>query len=380
MIDLIKLSSELISFKSVSPKSAGSLEFIKKLLTKYKFQCQILEFGQNKVKNLYAEINGGNGPNLCFAGHTDVVPPGNINEWNSDPFKSTIKGGVLYGRGASDMKSAIAAFIFSSIKFLEENNYLFNGKLSFLLTADEEGDADFGTKCVVKWLKKKRGKIDFCLVGEPTNPNYLGEMIKVGRRGSLNGEIIVNGTQGHVAYPEKCKNPIDDLLKICNVLNLPLDNGSKLFQPSNLVITSVDVGNNITNLVAGQAKIRFNVRFNDKFKSKDIIKILDQRLKKTKANYKIKIKVSGESFFNYSKKLTDCLTKAIKKTTKKKPQLSTSGGTSDARFISEICPVVEFGIVGKTMHKVNENVKIKDIKKLSEIYHHFIKNFFNGNN
>ena len=375
-MELINLSSKLISFKSISPQSAGSIEFIEKILKKSNFKCKLLEFGSKKVKNLYAEISGGNGPNLCFAGHTDVVPPGNIDEWNTDPFKSTIKNNILYGRGACDMKSAIAAFIFSSDQFLKENKYSFNGKISFLITADEEGEAEFGTKSVVNWLKKKKHKIDFCLVGEPTNPNYLGEMIKVGRRGSLNGEITVKGIQGHVAYPEKCKNPIDDLLKICKVLTESFDKGSKLFQPSKLVITSIDVGNKITNLVPGEAIIRFNIRFNDNFKSKDIINILSKRLKKTNTNCKMKVKVSGESFFNYSEVLTNCLTTAIKKVTKKKPELSTSGGTSDARFISEICPVIEFGIVGKSMHKINENIKIRDLNKLSQIYYNFLKNFF----
>ena len=201
-------------------------------------------------------------------------------------------------------------------------------------------------------------------------------MIKVGRRGSLNGEIIVNGTQGHVAYPEKCKNPIDGVLEICKELNKPLDKGSELFQPSNLVITSIDVGNNVTNLIASNATIRFNVRFNDKFKSSEIIEILDDRLKKTCCNYNMKIKVSGESFFNYSEKLTTSLVSAIKKVTKKNPELSTSGGTSDARFISKICPVIEFGIVGKTMHQIDENVNLIDIENLSNIYYQFIFNFF----
>ena len=375
-MDPLKLSSELISFKSVSPKSAGSLEFIRDILNENKFVCNLLEFGDQKVKNLYACFKGGNGPNLCFAGHTDVVPPGNIKNWSSDPFIPNVKKGVLFGRGASDMKTAIASFICASLKFIKKENKKFNGSLSFLLTADEEGDADYGTKEVVEWMVKNKKKIDFCIVGEPTNPSFLGEMIKVGRRGSLNGEIIVNGTQGHVAYPEKCKNPIDGVLEICKELNKPLDKGSELFQPSNLVITSIDVGNNVTNLIASNATIRFNVRFNDKFKSSEIIQILDDRLKKTSCNYNMKIKVSGESFFNYSEKLTTSLVSAIKKVTKKNPELSTSGGTSDARFISKICPVIEFGIVGKTMHQIDENVNLSDIENLSNIYYQFIFNFF----
>ena len=375
-MNLIKLSSELIRFKSVTPNSAGSLEFIEKILKKNNFNCYLLEFGNKKIKNLYAEIKGGKGPNLCFAGHTDVVPAGNLKDWTTNPFKPTIKNGILYGRGASDMKTAIAAFVHASLEFLSSCKNKFDGSLSFLLTADEEGEADFGTKSMVNWLKKKNHKIDLCLVGEPTNPNYLGEMIKVGRRGSLNGEIIVKGIQGHVAYPEKCKNPIDDLLKICNQLKLPIDKGSKLFQPSKLVITSIDVGNKVTNLVVDRATIKFNVRFSDKHKSKDIIKLIKQRLNKTKSDYELNIKVSGESFHNSSKKLVDPLINSIKKVTTKTPKLSTSGGTSDARFISKICPVIEFGIVGKTMHKINENINIRDLEDLSKIYLNFINNVF----
>ena len=278
------------------------------------------------------------------------------------------------------MKTAIAAFMHASLEFLSGCKNKFNGSLSFLLTADEEGEADFGTKSVVNWLKKKHHKIDLCLVGEPTNPNYLGEMIKVGRRGSLNGEIIVKGIQGHVAYPEKCKNPIDDLLKICDQLKLPIDRGSKLFQPSKLVITSIDVGNEVTNLVVDRATIKFNVRFSDKHKSKDIVKLIKQRLNKTKSDYELNIKVSGESFHNSSKKLVEPLIHSIKKVTTKTPKLSTSGGTSDARFISKLCPVIEFGIVGKTMHKINENINIRDLEDLSKIYLYFINNVFKSKN
>ena len=374
-MDIIKLSSDLMRFKSISPHSAGSLEYIKKLLENFGFECHLLEFGEEKVKNLYASFTGGKGPNICFAGHTDVVPPGDEKEWDSEPFTPIIKDGILYGRGASDMKTAIAAFLVSSKKFLETNKS-FNGSISFLLTADEEGDADYGTKSVVEWLKKEKIKINYCLVGEPTNPNILGEMIKVGRRGSLNGEIIIKGKQGHVAYPEKCKNPIDDLLKVCSSLNEKLDEGSKTFQPSKLTITSIDVGNKITNLVPNSAKIRFNVRFNDNFKSKDLIVLLKKRLNSSNCDYELKTKVSGESFFNFSEKLTESIVQAVKKVTKNDPELSTSGGTSDARFISSICPVIEFGIVGKTMHQINENISLTDIEKLSEIYFHFLKNIF----
>lgn len=374
-MDVLKISSDLMNFRSISPNSAGSLEYVEKLLQGWGFDCHLLEFGKSKVKNLYASFYGGKGPNVCFAGHTDVVPPGDEKEWHSEPFTPIVKNGILYGRGASDMKTAIAAFLVSSNKFLNSSKS-FNGSISFLLTADEEGDADYGTKTVVDWLINNNKKIDYCLVGEPTNPNTLGEMIKVGRRGSLNGEITIKGKQGHVAYPEKCKNPIDDLLKVCSSLNEKLDEGSKTFQPSKLTITSIDVGNKVTNLVPNSVKLRFNVRFNDNFKSGDIIKIINNRLKSSNCNYDLKTKVSGESFFNFSEKLTDSIVEAIKKVTKTEPELSTSGGTSDARFISKICPVIEFGIVGKTMHQINENISVTDIEKLSEIYFLFLKNIF----
>ncbi len=374
-MNVLKLSSELINFRSISPQSAGSLEYICKILQKNKFDCHLLEFGHTKVKNLYATFKKGDGPNVCFAGHTDVVPPGDIKEWITDPFTPVVKKGILYGRGASDMKTAIAAYICSVKKFLNETEFL-NGTISFLLTADEEGDADYGTKSVVEWLKKNNKKIDYCIVGEPTNPNSLGEMIKIGRRGSLNADLTVLGKQGHVAYPEKCENPIDQIPKICSVLNDKLDEGSENFQPSKLVITSIDVENQVTNLVPGKAKLKFNVRFNDKFKSKDIIKILRERLDSIGCKYELSTKVSGESFFNYSEKLTKSIVKAVKKITNKEPELSTSGGTSDARFISELCPVIEFGIVGSTMHQVNENINVSDIESLSAIYLEFIKNIF----
>ena len=374
-MNVLKLSSDLINFKSITPQSAGSLEYIYQLLQKFKFECHLLEFGQTKVKNLYATLKKGNGPNVCFAGHTDVVPPGDLKDWRTDPFTPIVKEGILYGRGASDMKTGIAAYICSVKKFLDKTESL-NGTISFLLTADEEGDADYGTKSVVEWLKKNNHKIDYCIVGEPTNPNSLGEMIKIGRRGSLNADLIVSGKQGHVAYPEKCENPIDQVPKICAVLNDKIDEGSKNFQPSKLVITSIDVENQTTNLVPGKVKFKFNVRFNDNFKSKEIIKILKERLDSVCCKYELSTKVSGESFFNYSEKLTKSIVDAVKKITNKEPELSTSGGTSDARFISKLCPVIEFGIVGNTMHQVNENISVNDIESLSAIYFEFMKNIF----
>ncbi len=375
-MDSIKLSSELIRFKSITPESSGSIEFIRDLLEKKKFQCNLLEFGRDKIKNLYASLKGGDGPTFCFAGHTDVVPPGDIKKWKTDPFKAVIKNGKLYGRGSCDMKTAIASFIVATNKFLEENNSCFNGTLSFLLTADEEGEAEFGTKSVIEWLNKKKKKIDYCLVGEPTNPEKLGEMIKIGRRGSINFNLKVFGVQGHVAYPKKATNPIDTSLLICQKLRKSFDKGSKNFDPTSLVITSIDVSNNVTNLIPGTVEIKFNVRFNDNFKSSEIIEIVNQRIILITSDYRLNANVAGESFINYSEELTKTIIKSIKKVTSRNPKLSTSGGTSDARFISEICPVIEFGSVGKTMHQINEMVDLKNIKALTEIYYEFLKNFY----
>ena len=375
-MDAVELSKELIKFKSISPLSEGSLEYIAELLKEYNFECHLLEFGEKKVKNLFAILSSGQGPNVCFAGHTDVVPPGDISVWETDPFKPVEIGGKIFGRGASDMKSAIAAYISAAVTYLKETNSKFKGSISFLLTADEEGEASDGTKKVVEWLKEKNIKIDFCLVGEPTNPQRLGEMIKIGRRGSLNGIITVVGKQGHVAYPHRAVNPIDGVIRICEELTLPLDKGSKAFQPSNLVITSIDVDNEVTNLIPNKALIRFNVRFNDNFNSKTLLSLLKERINKTRVDYKLDVKISGESFFNFSEKLTQAIIKSIKSVAKISPELSTSGGTSDARFISKICPVIEFGLVGKTMHQVNENADVNDIKQLHDIYYQFIKNIY----
>ena len=375
-MDTIELSSKLIKFKSITPDNSGSIDYIQKILKKNKFSCHMLESGTSKIKNLYASFKGGEGPNLCFAGHTDVVPPGDLKRWKTNPFEPQITNGRLYGRGASDMKTAIASFMVAAEIFLEENKFAFDGTISFLITSDEEGEAEFGTKSLIKWIKSKKKKIDYCLVGEPTNPNKLGEMIKVGRRGSVNFLLEVLGEQGHVAYPEKAENPIDNLVKICKELHKPFDSGSKRFQPTKLIITSIDSSNFISNIIPSKAEMRFNVRFNDKYNSQEVINLVKKRIQSVTKKYKLSAKVSGESFFNCSNFLTDSLVRSIKKITRCNPILSTNGGTSDARFISEICPVVEFGLVGKTMHKVNEMVEVSSIEKLTKIYHQFIKNIF----
>ncbi len=382
LINELQLSKELIKFPSITPVDAGAIKFLSKKLKKLGFNCKILEFKDKKskpIKNLYARI-GKKRPNLCYAGHTDVVPPGNIKDWTVNPFKPSIKKNYLIGRGANDMKSSIACFISAVSKFLQKNSK-FDGSISFLITGDEEGYAINGTKKVVDYLKKKKEKIDFCIVGEPTNPNKLGEMIKIGRRGSLSGEIEITGTQGHIAYPHLSKNPINTLVKICQKLKeKKLDKGNKNFQPSNLEFTSINVNNKAHNVIPARARARFNIRYNNSHTSKSLqrkITLLVRNLsKKNKCNFKIDYMANGDSFLTRPEKTIYMVRKIIKKITKISPKLSTTGGTSDARFIRRIAPCLEFGLVNKTMHRVDECVALSDLKKLTKIYNNILVEYF----
>ena len=381
----LKLAKELIKFPSITPKDAGAIKFVANQLKKLGFRCTILEFkDKNKIskpiKNIYARL-GNKSPNLCYAGHTDVVPPGNIKDWTVNPFKPIIKNNHLIGRGANDMKSSIACFISAVSKFLKKTKKV-NGSISFLITGDEEDLAINGTKKVVDYLKKKKEKIDFCIVGEPTNPKRLGEMIKIGRRGSISGTIIISGSQGHVAYPHLSNNPINTLVKICKKLNeYKFDKGNKNFQPSNLEITSMNVDNTATNVIPASARAQFNVRFNNLHTSsslkRKINSIVKNLSKKNKCKFKINFHVSGESFLTKPNKTIFMARKIIKKVTKKTPVFSTTGGTSDARFIKKISPCLEFGLVNKTMHKVDECVSLKDLKNLTKIYQNILEDYFN---
>ena len=382
IINELQLSKDLIRFPSVTPKDAGAIKFLSKKLKKLGFNCKILEFKDKKskpIKNLYARI-GNKGPNLCYAGHTDVVPPGNIKDWTINPFKPSIKKNYLIGRGANDMKSSIACFAAAVSKFLQKNKK-FNGSISFLITGDEEGYAINGTKKVVDYLRKRREKIDFCIVGEPTNPNKLGEMIKIGRRGSVSGTIIISGSQGHVAYPHLSNNPINTLVKICKKLNEhKLDKGNKNFQSSNLEITSINVDNKATNVIPAKARAQFNVRFNNLHTSsslkKKISSIVRNLSKKNKCKFKINFQVSGESFLTKPNKTIFMARNIIKKVTRITPVFSTTGGTSDARFIKKIAPCLEFGLVNKTMHKIDECVSLRDLKNLTKIYLYILEDYF----
>ena len=378
----ITLAKELIRFPSVTPIDAGVMRFLAKKLTTIGFKCKILEFkdkDSKPVKNLYARL-GKSQPNFMFAGHLDVVPPGDLKDWTTKPFSPAIKKNHLIGRGANDMKSAIASWVVAVQNFVS-NNEKIRGSISLLITGDEEGIAINGTKKVVDYLKKKKEKIDFCLVGEPTNPNKLGEMIKIGRRGSITGELTIIGTQGHVAYPHRANNPSNTLVKILKkIKEIRFDRGTKDFQPTNLEVTKINIDNTADNIIPGIAKTTFNIRFNNKHSSYSIKtklnKIFKKIAKQDKSNFKIKYRVSGEAFLSKPNKTTYMIQDIIKKITKINPKLSTTGGTSDARFIRKIAPCLEFGLVGKTMHKVDEAVSISDLKKLTKIYSEILKSFF----
>ena len=382
ILNELKLAKELIKFPSVTPVDAGVMKFLEKKLKKLGFKTKILEFKEKDfkpVKNLYARL-GTKEPNFCYAGHLDVVPPGSLKDWTINPFRPSIKKGHLIGRGANDMKSSIAAFV-SAVSIFLSKTKKFDGSISLLITGDEEGDAINGTRKVVKYLKRKKEKINFCLVGEPTNPNKLGEMIKIGRRGSLTGKLTIFGLQGHVAYPHRANNPSTIIVKILKELkDIKFDKGTKNFQPTNLEITKININNTADNVIPAKAEATFNIRFNNKHSSKSLKrklnKIFDKISRKNKSKFNINYRVSGEAFLTKPNKTTYMIQNIIKKVTKIKPKLSTTGGTSDLRFIKAISPGLEFGLVGKTMHRVDEAVSLKDLKNLTKIYQNILQNYF----
>ena len=376
-ISELKLAKDLIRKPSITPKDAGAINLLAKNLKSIGFNCKIINF--KNIKNLYAKL-GKSSPNFCYAGHTDVVPPGNVKKWTTNPFKPIVRNNKLIGRGANDMKASIACFVAAVSRFKNENKN-FKGSISLLITGDEEGIAVNGTKRLIKYLKRKREKINFCIVGEPTNPNKLGEMIKIGRRGSLTGRLTIIGSQGHVAYPHRANNPSNTLIKILKkIKDLKLDKGTKNFQPSNLEVTKINIDNHADNVIPGSAEAVFNIRFNDKHTSSSLKNKLNKIFKAvTKANksrFKITYEVSGEAFLTKPNKTTYMVQNIIKKVTGLKPKLSTSGGTSDARFIKNIAPCLEFGLVGKTMHKIDESVSVSDLKKLTKIYKNILVSYF----
>jgi succinyl-diaminopimelate desuccinylase len=366
LVDVVELTRALIRRPSVTPADAGALDLLQGELERLGFSCRRLPFGE--VDNLYARIGEGR-PNFCFAGHVDVVPVGDPRGWTVDPFGAELVDGVVYGRGAADMKGAIAAFAAAAEGFLGARGRSFGGAISLLITGDEEGPAVNGTVKALERLAGDGEAIDFCVVGEPTNPRKLGEMVKHGRRGSLTGRLAVHGVQGHVAYPHLADNPIPRLIRTLSALTqAKLDDGDADFQPSNLEVVTIDVGNPATNVIPARAEATFNIRFSPKHSGASLTEWLRQVCAATAGRHELAVAVSGEPFLTRPGPLTELLVRAIREETGLTPELSTTGGTSDARFIARVCPVAEFGLVGQTMHKADERAAVADLEALARIY------------
>lgn len=377
----IELTRALIRCPSVTPADEGALDVLQSALEALGFVCTRLPFGEGaeRVDNLYARL-GTASPNFCFAGHTDVVPVGEPGAWSVDPFGAELKDGTLYGRGVADMKGAIAAFVAAVARYKTANGGKIPGSVSLLITGDEEGDAVNGTVKVLGWLKDEGEALDDCLVGEPTNPQALGDMIKIGRRGSMTAHLTVHGVQGHTAYPHLADNPVHRLARILvAITGEPLDEGSEHFQPTTLQVSTVDVGNPASNVIPGEARATFNVRFSDKHTSESVIAWLHERCAAAMegdAGYDLNVRVSGESFLTPPGRLAELVRDAVGEVTGNTPEFSTTGGTSDARFIKDHCPVVEFGLIGQTMHKADERMATADIEALTAIYERVLARYF----
>ena len=376
MLDPVALTQDLIRRPSVTPADAGAMDIVQQTLEDLGFSCRRMKFGE--IENLYARY-GTARPNLCFAGHTDVVPVGDAGAWSSEAFAAEIVEDVLIGRGAVDMKSAVAAFAAAAARAIDAGQV--TGSLSFLITGDEEGIATHGTKLVVQTLQAEGEIIDHCVVGEPTSSETFGDMIKIGRRGSINVEILVEGVQGHVAYPHRAANPIPVLIALlARLQEHELDTGFLGFQPSNLEVTTVDVGNAATNVIPAAAKARLNIRFNPSHTGQALADWIAQEAREALAGFQGNIvvtpSISGEAFLTEPGPFTDLVAAAVADVTGKGPELSTTGGTSDARFIRALCPVVELGLVGKTMHSVDERAPVAEIRQLQAVYERLIARYF----
>ena len=378
-VDPVALTRDLIRCRSITPQDDGALAVMENALSRLGFTCHRLPFsepGTAEVHNLLAVI-GEAGPHFCFAGHSDVVPPGNLEGWTVDPFGGTIIEGAIYGRGANDMKGALAAMVAAVARHLQGRGGKPLGRISLLITGDEEGPAINGTRKVLEWMAARDLVPDACVVGEPTNPKRMGEMVKIGRRGSLSGRLTVHGIQGHVAYPQFADNPLHPLVRLLADLGAErLDDGTPHFQPSNLQITSIDTDNEAPNVIPAQASAAFNIRFNDLHTATSLEARLRDRLERAGMRYELQISVSGEAFVTAPGAFTDLVSNAVRSVTGITPELSTSGGTSDARFIKDFCKVAEFGLVGETMHKVDERASTADIERLTETYRHILDAWF----
>ena len=380
--DPVALSKALIRRPSVTPLDEGALSVLEEHLAPLDFSCHRLTFtekGTPDVDNLYARF-GKEGPNLCFAGHTDVVPPGDLSTWTSDPFQPEIRKGRLYGRGAADMKCAIAAFVAATSRVVAMFGDKIPGSISLLITGDEEGPAINGTVKMLDWLRANNEVLNACVVGEPTNINVLGDMIKIGRRGSMNVQVTVRGTQGHVAYPTLADNPVPRLLQFLKTVDdCVFDNGTEHFPPTNLEITTIDVGNPTTNLIPATATARLNIRFNDQHSGNSLSKYMETVRAEIAGNSNaidMDISVSGEAFLTPPGDLSNLVADAVTAVSGQTPELSTTGGTSDARFIKDHCPVVELGLINATAHKVDENASVDDIYALADIYERVLVGYF----
>lgn len=380
-IDPLVLAQALIRCPSVTPADAGALGTLEAAIRPLGFVCERMRFeedGTAPVENLWAHL-GDAAPNFCFAGHTDVVPTGDRALWSVDPFGAEIRDGRLWGRGASDMKAAIACFVAAVARFSARRGGRVPGSVSLLITGDEEGPSINGTRKVLRALAARGEGIDACIVGEPTNPHELGEMMKIGRRGSLNAAITVHGVQGHSAYPHLADNPITRLVRLLSVIEkTPLDQGSAHFPASTIAITSVDVGNPATNVIPATARARLNVRFNDRHSGESVAHWLAERCAEAGGRIDLQTEVSGESFLCPPGPLPDVVAAAVGAVIGREPEASTTGGTSDARFIKDACPVCEFGMVGETAHKVDENVLVADLERLTRVYEAVLDGFFAG--
>ena len=375
-LDPVALTQDLIRRPSVTPADAGAMDTLQRTLDRLGFECRRMKFGQ--IENLYAR-RGTASPNLCFAGHTDVVPAGDRAAWRYDPFGADVSDGILHGRGAVDMKGGIAAWVAAVSRTLAQEEV--PGSLSFLITGDEEGEAVDGTVKVVETLRAEGEIIDHCVVGEPTCTSILGDMIKVGRRGSINAYIEVQGEQGHVAYPHRAANPMPVLLRLLNALQTRhLDDGYERFQPSNLEITTVDVGNPTTNVIPAKATARVNVRFNPAQSGPALAAWFQDEAAKAGEGFagtvSVRTAISGEAFLTEHSPFVELVASAVRTITSQEPDLSTTGGISDARFIRSLCPVVEFGLVGATMHAIDERVPVTEIEQLTTVYQRIIEGYF----
>jgi succinyl-diaminopimelate desuccinylase len=383
MNDAVSITRDLIRCPSVTPADAGALGVLENILKAAGFEVHRVTFsepGTADVDNLYARI-GTSAPHITFAGHTDVVPPGDEAAWSLGAFSGEVKDGFLYGRGAVDMKGGIACSVAAVLEYLADHGGEPKGSISFLITGDEEAISINGTVKLLPWVAARGEKFDHCVLGEPSNVDVLGDCIKIGRRGSLTGTLIVEGLQGHVAYPHRANNPVPDIARlVVAISDEPLDHGSAQFQASNLEFTSVDVGNTASNVIPGQARAKFNIRFNDNHTQESLRDLIETRMAKAAGN-RIRARIEWEYsnsnvFVTKPGPFTDLAVSAIEEVTGRKPELSTSGGTSDARFIFSHCPVIEFGLVGQTMHQIDERTPVSDLEKLTRIYRGVLERYF----